>query len=273
MGTAPRSALTRFRRGGHAWWETAISDVQPGSIVLRGRPVESLIGTLSYAGVVGLLLTGRMLSDGEAHLLEAALVAGVDHGVRAPSVAAARMAATCGVTMNSALATGLNLLGDHHGGAGERCMELLRGLVDGEGTAGLDELATSVVERELAAGRNLPGFGHQLHELDPRRAPLVSLTERAVTAGEVEGRHLTAALALEAALAAARGQPIPLNVDGATAAIYCELKFPPAAAKGLFCLSRGAGILAHTVEELESGALIKGPCPPGPDLVRYVGEP
>jgi citrate synthase len=262
--------LTRFGQGGHAWWETAISDVQPGSIVVRGRPVETLIGTTSYAGVVGLLLTGRLLSEGQAHLLEAALVAGVDHGVRAPSVAAARMAATCGITMNSALATGLNLLGDHHGGAGERCMELLGELV--EGTGGLDELATSVVERELAAGRNLPGFGHQLHELDPRRAPLVSLTERAVTAGEIEGRHLAAALALEAALAAARGRPIPLNVDGATAAIYCELGLPTAAAKGLFCLSRGAGILAHTVEELESGALIKGPCPPGPDLVRYVGQ-
>src|SRR5207237_1095173 len=107
MGSQKRSALSRFKAGGRAWWETAISDVAPGSIVLRGHRVEDLIGSRSYAGIVGLLVANRELSEAQARLLEAALVAGVDHGVRAPSIAAARMAATCGIPLNCAVATGL----------------------------------------------------------------------------------------------------------------------------------------------------------------------
>jgi citrate synthase len=267
-----RSALSRFRGGDHAWWETSISDAQPGRIILRGRPVEELIGGISYAGIVGLLVTGRELSPGQAALLEASLVAGVDHGVRAPSIAAARMAATCGVTLNSAVATGMNLLGDHHGGAGEQCMELLYQLVDDAGDpARLDSLAEAGVGTRISEGRNVPGFGHQLHRLDPRRTPLVRLVERAVGEGEISGGYLAAALAVERALSRAKGRELPMNVDGATAVIHCELGFPAAAAKGLFCLSRGVGLVAHAVEERQAGTLIKGPCPPGTDLVRYTG--
>ena len=276
MARQSRSALSRFRDGDHAWWETSISDAQPGRIVLRGRPIEDLIGSISYAGIVGLLVTGRVLSPAQAALLEASLVAGADHGVRAPSIAAARMAATCGVTLNSAVATGMNLLGDHHGGAGEQCMELLYRVVEeageraGPGPA-LDDLADAAVRATTGQGRNVPGFGHQLHRLDPRRAPLVRLVERAISEGEVAGAHLAAALAIERALSRAKRRELAMNVDGATAVIHCELGFPPAAAKGLFCLSRGVGLVAHAVEERQSGSLIKGPCPPDADLVRYTG--
>lgn len=276
MGTHKHSALSSFRTGGHAWWETAISEIGPGKIVLRGRPIEDLIGRISYAGVVGLLVGDLTLTRLQAALLEAALVAGVDHGVRAPSIAAARMAATCGVTLNCAVATGINLLGDDHGGAGEQCMELLYQLANRPG-GDEDELrraADHSVRERLATGQNLPGFGHQLHKTaDPRRGPLLRLVEEAVAAGEVQGTHARAALALEGALSEAKGRSLTMNVDGVTAVIYCELGFPPLAGKGLFCLSRGVGIVAHAIEEMQSGALIKGPCPPGDELVRYVGPP
>lgn len=271
MGSSKPSALSRHREGGHAWWESAVSDTAPGRIVLRGHLIEDLIGRTSYAGIVALLVADLSLTPVQTSLLDAALVAGVDHGVRAPSIAAARMAATCGIPLNSAVATGINLLGNDHGGAGEQCMELLYRLPE---AADLAEAARAAVAEHLGAGRNLPGFGHQLHKAgDPRRAPLLRLLEEAEAAGEVSGRYREAALALEAALSAAKGRPLTMNVDGATAAVYCELGFPAVAAKGLFSLSRGVGIVAHAVEELRAGSLIKGPCPPGDDLVRYVGRP
>ena len=40
-----------------------------------------------------------------------------------PSFAAARMAATCGMGLNNAMATGVNMLGDVHGGAGEQAIQ------------------------------------------------------------------------------------------------------------------------------------------------------
>ncbi|MGH7762030.1 MAG: citryl-CoA lyase [Candidatus Dormibacteraceae bacterium] len=271
MGSQKHSALTRFRQGGHAWWETAISDIGPGRIVLRGHRIEDLIGNISYAGMVGMLVGNLSLSAVQTRLLEAALVAGVDHGVRAPSIAAARMAATCGIPLNSAIATGINLLGDHHGGAGEQCMKLLYEVAaQGE----IESAAHSAVAERLAGGGNLPGFGHQLHKHgDPRRAPLLRLVKAAEAEGEVSGRFRRAALTLEGALSAAKGQELTMNIDGATAVIYCELGFPALAGKGLFCLSRGMGIVAHALEEMQSGSLIKGPCPPGDDLERYIGPP
>ena len=275
MGRHERSALSKFREGGHAWWETAISDVRPGHIVIRGEPIERLIESASYAGVVGLLVGNLRLSTVQARLLEAALIAGVDHGVRAPSIAAARMAATCGIPLNCAVATGINLLGDDHGGAGEQCMELLyeTATAAASDATSLDAVAEKIVAARLGADEKMPGFGHQLHkEQDPRRRPMLRLIEAAVVAGEIEGSFAHAALALEAALARAKGPKLGMNVDGVTAIVYCELGLPPAAAKGLFCLSRGVGIVAHALEEMQSGARIKGPLPPGDD-VKYIGPP
>ena len=274
MGRRERSALSRFRQGGHAWWETAISDVQPGRIVVRGERIEHLIESMSYAGVVGLMVGNLRLSNGQARLLEAALIAGVDHGVRAPSIAAARMAATCGIPLNCAVATGINLLGDDHGGAGEECMELLyeaatRSAAD---ATSLESVATTLIAERLGSDERIPGFGHQLHkDEDPRRSPMLRLIHAAIAAGEIKGSFVRAGLALEVALARAKGRTLGLNVDGVTAIVYCELGLPPASAKGLFCLSRGVGIVAHALEEMRSGTRIKGPCPPGDDLVKYVG--
>jgi citrate synthase len=274
MGRREPSALSRFRQGGHAWWETAISDVQPGQIVIRGERIEHLIESMSYAGVVGLMVGNLRLSNAQARLLEAALIAGVDHGVRAPSIAAARMAATCGVPLNCAVATGINLLGDDHGGAGEQCMELIyeAAMLSAADAASLESVAMTLIAKRLRSDERIPGFGHQLHkDEDPRRGPMLRLIDAAIAAGEIKGSFARAGLALEVALARAKGRTLGLNVDGVTAIVYCELGLPAAAAKGLFCLSRGVGIVAHALEEMQSGTRIKGPCPPGDDLVKYVG--
>ena len=49
-------------------------------------------------------------------------MAAVDHGPQAPSIAVARMAMTCGVDVNNAMASAINILGDVHGGAVEQCV-------------------------------------------------------------------------------------------------------------------------------------------------------
>ena len=76
--------------------------------------------------MVWLMIRGECPTVWQERLLDAALVSAVDHGPQAPSIAAARMAATCGVGLNNVVATGVKMLGDVHGGAGEQCMELAR---------------------------------------------------------------------------------------------------------------------------------------------------
>jgi citrate synthase len=268
-----RSALTQFRDSGDAWWQTSISRIEPNLIEIRGYAVQELMGELSFTELIALLVTGRLLSPGERDLLDAALVAGADHGPRAPSIAAARMAATCGVTFNSAVATGINMLGDYHGGAVEGFMVLVSDLADRGSSVDEGRRAAQELVAEFRKRREpVPGFGHQLHDRDPRRARMIELVEEAVAGSVVRGSYLGTALGLEAALAGAVGRQVSLNVDGLTGIVYLELGFPAEVAKGLFSLSRGAGIVAHALEERLAGVRIKGPCPPGDDLVRYLGR-
>jgi citrate synthase len=254
------------------WWATGVSRMAPGLLELRGRPVRDLIGSTGFASTIWLMLRGDLPDPGQAALLEAALVASVDHGPQAPSIAAARMAITCGIGLNNAVATGVNLLGDVHGGAGQQCVQLLTEILErGAATADLETAAAEVMAQWRTRSRYLPGFGHRFHPVDPRREPLLTLVEAAVADGTVPGRHLRAAYAVESLLNR-RSRPVPMNIDGATAVIYAELGFPAPLARGLFVLSRSVGILAHAWEESQQGRRNKGPIPPS-ILPAYLPPP
>ncbi|WP_299650595.1 citryl-CoA lyase [uncultured Tateyamaria sp.] len=241
------------------WWSTDIIDMAPGQIRLRGHPIEELIGAVSFPQMIWLMTRGDMPSEAEAKLLEAALVAAVDHGPQAPSIAAARMAVTCGLPLNGAMASAVNMLDDVHGGAGEQAVELYM-RVDTSDAPLTEVLAAWRAEH----GRFVPGFGHRFHKpVDPRAPRLLSLVDDAAKAGTVSGRFAGIARQIEAALAAEKGKPVPMNIDGATAVIFAELGFPAPLARGLFCLSRSVGILSHAYEQQQQGGRNKGPTPPG----------
>lgn len=239
------------------WWRTSIIDMEPGRIHLRGTPIEELIGTVSFPEMIWLMVRGDRPDPKQLRLFEAALVSAVDHGPQAPSIAAARMAVTCGLPLNNALATGVNMLGDVHGGAGEQAVEMFLALREAASVAeGLDAWIA-------ARGRIVPGYGHRFHTpVDPRAPRLMALTRAAVSAGVCSGQILAVGEAVEAELAMRKGRPIPMNIDGATAVIYAELGFAAPLARGLFCLSRSVGILAHAWEQQQQGGRNKGPTPP-----------
>lgn len=245
------------------WWATAVSRVEPGVIELRDRPVQSLIGTLSFTETIWLMLRGDLPTPAQRALLDAALTAGVDHGPHAPSIAVARMSITCGIGLNNAMASGINALGDVHGGAGEQCVLLLTDVVQtAAGGRSIEDAAGDVVGRWRARSTYLPGFGHRFHPRDPRRDPLLALVRSAVEDEAVGGAFLAAGEAVETVLNEGRARPIPMNIDGATAIVFGELGFPAPLARGLFVLSRSVGILAHAWEEQGQGRRNKGPMPP-----------
>ena len=245
------------------WWTTEIIDIQPGEIHVRGYAIQDLIGQVSFPDMIWLMVRGDLPSPGQARLLEAALVASVDHGPHAPSIAIAQMAATCGIGLNNAMASAINVLGDVHGGAGQDCMKLYE-LVRNEHQQG-GELA-SVTDRVLAQfisdnGKIVPGFGHRFHPVDPRAAPLLGLVEAAAAEGVVGGGYVAIGREVEAALRRRTGKSLPMNIDGATAVIFAELGFAPEMGRGLFILSRSVGILAHAWEQMKAGRRMKGPMP------------
>jgi citrate synthase len=243
------------------WWRTGIIEMSPGVIRFRGYPIEELIGRVSFAQMIWLMTRGELPSRAQGELLDAALMAGVDHGPQAPSIAIARMAATCGVDLNNAMASALNVLGDVHGGAGEQTVELFHAIA---ARIARGEAEAAAVQHELdeLGKKFVPGYGHRFHPVDPRAPRLLELVDAAARAGVVDGRFARIGRAIEAALAARKsGKRIPMNIDGATAVIYAELGFPAPLARGLFCLSRAVGILAHAWEQTQQGGRNKGPMP------------
>ena len=246
-----------------AWWSTAIIDIQPGKIHVRGYPIEELIGSLSFPQMIWVMLRGEVPAAAQAKLFEAALVAAVDHGPQAPSIAIARMAVTCGLSVNGAMASAINALDDIHGGAGQQCMELLQRIAarstNGEDT--IDAVEDALEEFVFEHGKIIPGYGHRFHPVDPRASKLLALVREAEDAGVCSGRFARTGQLIEESLARRTGKHVPMNIDGATAVVYSELGFAPPLGRGLFILSRSVGILAHAIEQSEQGGRIKGPMP------------
>ncbi|MEL7345519.1 MAG: citryl-CoA lyase, partial [Pseudomonadota bacterium] len=232
------------------WWSTEIIDMAPGQIRMRGTPIEDLIGTTSFPQMIWLMMRGEAPSPEKAALLEAALVAAVDHGPQAPSIAAARMAVTCGLGLNGAMASAVNMLDDVHGGAGEQAVELYAA-IHADARPPSEAVPEAIDTWQAERSQFIPGFGHRFHKpVDPRAPRLLGLVDAAAKAGIVSGNFADIGRAVEAELAARKGKPVPMNIDGATAVIFAELGFPAPLARGLFCLSRSVGVLSHAWEQM-----------------------
>ena len=241
------------------WWSTGIIDIHPGEIAIRGYAIQDLIGKVRFPDMIWLRLRGDLPTRGQSELLEAAMVPGVDHGPQAPSIAIARMSVTCGLPVNGAMASAVNVLDDIHGGAGQQCMGIYYEIDAEAGPQGdLVQAARAVLARH---GKIVPGFGHRFHPIDPRVEPLFALIDKAVKAGVVKGRYAAIGRAVETVLKEGKKRSIPMNIDGITAVIFCELGFEPELGRGIFALSRSVGILAHAWEQKQMGGRIKGPMP------------
>lgn len=247
------------------WWSTDIIDMAPGQIRLRGNPIEDLIGNVTFPQMIWLMTRGELPSKAQADLLECALVAAVDHGPQAPSIAAARMAVTCGLGLNGAMASAVNFLDDIHGGAGEQAVELFTWIAAAmQAGASLTKAAEDMIDKwQTERTKFVPGFGHRFHKPEDPRAPrLLGLVDDAAKTGTVDGGFADIGRAVQKVLNDSKGKPVPMNIDGAIAVIYAELGFAGPLARGLFCLSRSVGVISHAWEQMNQGGRNKGPTPP-----------
>jgi citrate synthase len=231
----------------HHTWKTAITDVKPNRIVMRGYPVEDLMGRVSFAQGIYLLLKGELPSPSVGKLLDAIFVSSLDHGASPPSVLTARTVASTGADLNAAVAAGVLAISRFHGGAIEEGQRLFLDIAKRADRLGGDEskAAKEALDDMKAKGTRASGFGHRLHTKDPRTTKLFALAEELGLAG----RHVRIARAAEKALAEQIGKPLPVNVDGAIAALLCDLGIPPEVGNAFFIIARVPGLVAHVHEE------------------------
>jgi citrate synthase len=231
-------------------WDTALSYTTEDGIYIRGYDLNELVGSVPFPSVLYLLYTGTLPQPYQARLIEAVMVASIDHGAGTPSVLAARTAASGGAGLGPAAAAGLLTLGKYHGAAVQGAMEAIYRVADlaAPGTSQLADAAAQVVKEWRNAGKRISGFGHRQHkDRDPRLDRLMAIAREE----GVHGQYLNAANELESALHRTLNRPLPINIDGGMAAILLEIDFPIGLSNALFMVSRMTGILAHAYEEID----------------------
>src|SRR3954451_6251881 len=184
-------------RAGSDRWPSALTSIAPNTILIRGYAVDEMMGRLSFADAVYLLLMGELPTPAIGRMLNAILVATIDHGVTPPSTLAARNVATSGAPLKDCVAAGILAFGRHHGGDIESCMRFLdRGLTMVREGHSLREAADAIVAGCLRDGQTPPGFGHRFHTRDPRAARLFQMALEL----ELEGEHVRMIRAVERAV-------------------------------------------------------------------------
>src|SRR5215471_13962072 len=128
-------------------WSSALTEISPNKILIRGYPLDEMMGRLTFAEAVYLLLMGELPTPAIGRMFNAILVSSIDHGVTPPSTLAARNVATSGAPMKDSVAAGVLAFGPHHGGDIESCMRFLdTGLGMVRGGRSLREAAGAMVD-------------------------------------------------------------------------------------------------------------------------------
>lgn len=191
-------------------------------------------------------LAARFGRPDAADALRRALVLLADHELNA-STFAARVTVSTGASLAAGTLSGLAALnGPLHGGASSSVLALAHDIA-------ADPAGVETGLRDwLGEGRIVPGFGHRLYPFgDPRAAELLG-------AFDVPASYRAL---LDAADAVVGDYP---NVDFALAALTAAFDLPPDAPLTIFALARTTGWLAHMLEQIQSGSIIR-------PRARYIG--
>jgi citrate synthase len=244
-------------------WRTAITLIRPNEIHYRGVPIDEVIESWSFPATVWLLLAGSPPTAGQEDAIKRVLVAACDHGLAAPSIAAARTVASTRGAPGVAMAAGLLAFsGPAHGGAAGECARLLEGIRTSASAWPVPEAEVrGAIDERLGARRRVPGFGHPYHQRDPRVPGLMASTV------EADG-YRQMVRSVEAVVVQAKGERLAMNADAAVAAVLMDAELPSAAIDLVTSIGRCVGLAAHVQEENTREAPFRAP---SLSSVEYIG--
>jgi citryl-CoA lyase len=222
-------------------WRTAITQHVGHETYIRGYRLLDLVGNLSFAQAIYLILKGELPTEKESKMMEAMLVSVIDHGIAPPSAIAARAVASGGNSLNVGVAAGVLAFGSAHGGALEDAMKFIQeGVKSGRSVE-------EIVKEYLENKKPIPGYGHRYYkDFDPSTKRLMDIAKEL----GFYGPHCRFAEDVEEKISRQKGKRLVLNVDGAIAAVASEMGFDWRLGKGFFIIGRVPGLVAHVYEEL-----------------------
>jgi len=211
--------------------------------------IRELNADLSASALICTAVTGSQ-DEKAASMIEAMIVASIDHGVTPPSAQATMIAASVRADYQVAVSHGIGAITDVHGGAGEKAAAFFRECARAEagGSMELEDATRRVIRKYLDQGKRIQGMGHRIHSEDPRRD---ALWEKADSSG-ISSDCVAASKMVQELFREIKGIDLPVNVDGVIGAIIADMGIDPRLAKALFVFGRVCGLSAHYFEEINT---------------------
>jgi citryl-CoA lyase len=238
--------------------QTAITELVPGSIRVRGYPLDELIGNISYTEAVYLCVKGELPSKDVSKMLEALMMAIMDHSLWGAATPAARI--VCGGNPDPlhGICAGILSIGPVTGSprhSAHFVQSAYKLMIDKK--LSQEKAADIIIEDYISRKERIPGFGHPLFRLpndpDIRARRLRELAERHGFIGEkvklyecIHSRYLNKI----------EKHNLVINVDGMMGAIMSEMDFDDDMIDIIGIFSYLPGICAHTYEELKTKSSI-----------------
>lgn len=235
-------------------WITAISEITPEDIYVRGYAMRDLVGRLPYSGIAYLILRGKIPTQGEWRMTDILLSSILDYGLEKSGTLAARAVASVNPQMMAGLGAGVLAAGEYALSPAPTGAFLLdtydQWVASGQD---MDSFAETFVAQLRQEKRRVPGFGHQVFRgVDPRAEKLKNFAKEFGVWGEINELYL----AIHRAFQKAANKPdLVLNDVGMLAGIMTQMGFTPKEMEGLAILSTFPGLIAHISEEIQSGAI------------------
>ncbi len=219
--------------------------------VLENSPIDRPFNEMIARAIIG----EEEVDSARVRMIEAMIVACVDHGVTPPSTQATRIAASVRSPYPVALAGGVGAITDIHGGAGAKASVFFKQCITRACEEDLEppQAAEMLIREYMQQGKRIEGIGHRIHTRDPRCDALWEMTNRLGLSGDC-----TALSRLMTRLFyRARGMSLPVNVDGVLGAIVADMGLDPDLAKVFFIYGRLTGLSAHYFEECTNQPLMR----------------
>jgi len=268
----PSRRLGDYYRSGDwsDYWRTAVSETSQGILRIRGYPIQEIIRHLSYAEALFLTIKGELPTKAQARVLDAAIMALLDHQFVSSHAPAARFVASAhSESPVPGIAAGILCAGMHTISPNDAALLLAEAWERmHREKLSQEETARRVVEEHRREGKYIPGFGHPTHkEFDPRGEALMAVAKEQGVWGERARLYE----AIHQEFVRSSGKRLPINIDGVLACVLTELGFEPVEMVGVAVTAILPGIIAHVVEEIRDGV----PLRIVPDALgsRYVGHP
>lgn len=189
----------------------------------------------SFAAMIFESLSGTRPNGHQAKIFETILTISIDHGPETPSAVETITKAKEGKLITQAVAAGILQFNDYHGGAIEPAMELFYKVKRNK------LQVTSIVREYLSLDRRIPGFGHRVYKIDPRSQLLFELVKKE----KLPQVYISLAKEIQKTLSEMKKRELPINIDGAIAAILCTFGWKPALGKAVFIIARTPGLSAQ----------------------------